>query len=95
MMEKKKQDEFLAGKSGPISEEALVQKLVTQIEKYERYLERLGDGKADNQAVYAYTNLLKTIIGLSRKREADRKISAAAIKEEAEKILEAEYGIKR
>lgn len=92
-MKKKKNGE--TGKNRPVSEEEIVQKLVTQIDKYECYLAGLDDGKADNQAVFAYTNLLKTIIGFSRKQETGGKISAAAIKEEAEKILEAEYGIKR
>ncbi len=75
-------------------EQRMVQKLVVQIDKYEAYLEGLAPGTMDNQAVYAYTNLLKTIIGLSRKGEM-RQVSPADIQEEAEKILEAEYGIKR
>ena len=74
-------------------EEMMVQKLLAQIKKYERYFDSID--KIDNQAVHAYTNLLKTIIGLSRKQETGRKISAEAIREEAEKILEAEYGIRR
>lgn len=72
----------------------MVKKLVTQIEKYERYFENI-DG-IDNPAVNAYSNLLKTVIGLARKQQIkENKSTAREIKEEAERILEAEYGIKR
>ncbi|MDA8326200.1 MAG: hypothetical protein M0033_08265 [Nitrospiraceae bacterium] len=77
----------------PSFEEMMVQKLVAQIEKYERYFESI-DG-IDNQAVHAYTNLLKTVIGLARKETKEKKFTARQLKEEAESILEAEYGIKR
>ncbi|MDA8087914.1 MAG: hypothetical protein M0Z75_14595 [Nitrospiraceae bacterium] len=77
----------------PEFEKMMVRKLVAQIEKYERYFESI-DG-IDNQAVHAYTNLLKTVIGLARKETKEKKFTARQLKEEAERILEAEYGIKR
>lgn len=75
-------------------EERMMLKLVGQIDKYEKYLDTKNE--MDNQAVHAYTNLLKTVIELSRKLKLkDKKSTPEELKHEAEKILEAEYGIKR
>ncbi len=77
-------------------EQTMMQKLATQIERYEQYLEGLTAGRMDNQAVYAYTNLLKTVVELGRKiRPAKTEKDAEALKEQANEILESEYGIKR
>ncbi|MEN6375338.1 MAG: hypothetical protein ABFD75_11250 [Smithella sp.] len=41
-----------------------------QKEKYERFFETLGDAGIDNQAIYAYTNLVKTIADIKSKTSA-------------------------
>jgi len=75
-------------------EEKMMLKLLAQIEKYERYFD--SKSGIDNQAVYAYTNLLKTVIELSRKMKPKKqKKDLAEMQREAREILEAEYGIKR
>lgn len=74
-------------------EEKIMLKLIAQIEKYEAYFE--NNATIDNQAVYAYTNLLKTIIELSRKRPQKEAKDPAEMRRLAEEILESEYGIKR
>jgi len=45
-----------------VSDEAkILADLEKQKAKYERFFETLGEGAVDNQATYAYTNLVKTI----------------------------------
>ena len=87
-------DRLMTGDSDFSFEERMMLKIVAQIEKYERYFETRT--KIDNPAVHAYTNLLKTVIELSRKLNLKKKkTTPEQLKAEAEKILEAEYGIKR
>ncbi len=74
-------------------EQTMMSKLVRQIQRYEEYLE--GTAAIDNQAVYAYTNLLKTVVELSRKVKVKEDKNPEALKQAAEEILESEYGIKR
>ncbi len=88
------QERLVAGDSRFSFEERMMLKLVAQIENYEKYF--AAKTEMDNQAVHAYTNLLKTVIELSRKLKLrDKKSTNEELKAEAEKILEAEYGIKR
>jgi len=62
------------------------------IGKYERHLaDRPG---IDPQAVYAYTNMLRTALDLS-KRLPHRKPSPEEMTRRAKEILEMEYGVKR
>ncbi len=77
-------------------EQRMVQKLVAQIEKYERYFESREDmGRPmDHPAANAYANLLKTVIALTRKQENGISTDGQ-MREEMERVLEAEYGIKR
>ncbi|TAN60747.1 hypothetical protein EPN18_07980 [bacterium] len=53
------------------TEERLLTSLLRQKEKYERYFERIG-ATIDNQAQYAYTSLVTTIISIKTKLGADR-----------------------
>jgi len=46
-------------------EQKMLKKLVAQLEKYEKYFDE--NPELDNQATYAYTNLLKVLIEISRK----------------------------
>lgn len=54
------------------SNEALLVPLLKQKEKYEDYFDGLEVGKVDNQAVYGYNSILKTILDIKQKIE-DRK----------------------
>ena len=93
-MEKADAERQKADDSQLTFEQAMMKKLVAQIEKYEVYLE--GAPGIDNQATYAYTNLLKTVVELSRKvKPAKTEKDAAKLKKEANAILESEYGISR
>ncbi|GER92678.1 hypothetical protein A45J_0396 [hot springs metagenome] len=76
-------------------EEKMMSDLMKQKEKYEKYFD--GIAGIDNQAQYAYTNIVKTIIELSRKIKPHQKETKdpAEMKRLAEEILESEYGIKR
>ncbi len=74
-------------------EQKMMQKLVAQVEKYETYLETTPG--IDNQATYAYTNLLKVVVELSRKLKLKEEKDPAALRAAADEILETEYGIKR
>jgi transposase len=77
-------------------EEKMISALVAQKEKYEEYFAGLGRGQHDNQASFAYTNIVKTIIELSRKiKPPEEKRDPAELKRISEEILESEYGIKR
>ena len=80
-----------AGDSQLSFEQKMLRKLIKQIEKYERYFETTD---IDNQAMYAYTNLLKTVVELSRKVKA-KETDPEEFKKKAEEILESEFGIKR
>lgn len=67
-------------------------RLVRLIEKYEGYLE--GKAGVDNQAAYAYTNMIRTAMELSA-RIGPARTDPEEMKRIAEEILETEYGIKR
>jgi hypothetical protein len=71
--------------------------LIAQKEKYEKYFDGLPANNMDNQAQFAYSNIIKTVIELSRKLKPKEKQSKdlAEMKRLAEEILESEYGIKR
>ncbi len=87
-------DRLMTGDSSFSFEERMMLKLVAQIENYEKYFGTQKD--LDHQAVHAYSNLLKTVIELFRKLNLkEKKSTPGELKAEAEKILEAEYGIKR
>jgi hypothetical protein len=52
------------------SDEALLVVLLKQKKKYEEYFDSLELGKIDNQAVYGYNSILKTIVDIRPKGEA-------------------------
>jgi len=52
------------------SDEALLLVLLKQKKKYEEYFDSLELGKIDNQAVYGYNSILKTIVDIRPKGEA-------------------------
>ena len=54
------------------SDDAILAPLLKQKEKYETYFDNLEVGKVDNQAVYGYNAILKTILDIRQKIE-DRK----------------------
>lgn len=75
-------------------EERMMNDLMKQKDKYEAYFETISG--IDNQAQYAYTNIVKTIIELSRKLKPGKETKDPdEMKKLAEEILESEYGIKR
>ncbi len=76
-------------------EEKMLSDLLKQKEKYETYFDSIN--LIDNQAQFAYANIIKTIIDLSRKMKPKEKEikDPAEMKRLADEILENEYGIKR
>jgi len=54
------------------SDDAILAPLLKQKEKYEAYFDGMAVGKVDNQAVYGYNAILKTILDIRQKIE-DRK----------------------
>ncbi len=52
-------------------EDKMMASLIEQKESYEKYFKTLGHSP-DNQATYAYTNLIKTIIDIKRKLKAEQ-----------------------
>ncbi len=48
----------------------MIADLEKQKKKYDRFFETLGDAGIDNQAMYAYNNLVKTIIDIKAKTAA-------------------------
>ncbi len=78
-------------------EARMLKKLITQLEKYEHYFEE--NPGLDTQATYAYTNLLKIIIELSRKVKSPDELPAGPVKkaglseETLTRIKEELYGI--
>jgi hypothetical protein len=87
------------GKDASLSaEQKLLVSLIKQAENYEAYFETVPKAAMpDNQAVYAYTNLSKTIIQLSRTKTADdvKKVARAGglSEEKAEEIRRKILGI--
>lgn len=57
------------------TEERLLTDLMRQKDKYERYFESIGTA-IDNQAQYAYTSLVTTIVSIKAKLGADRQAMA-------------------
>lgn len=51
------------------SDTAIMAVLLKQKQKYEDYLESLPIGKVDHQAIYAFNNLLKTIVDIRSRGE--------------------------
>jgi len=78
-------------------ETKMFQKLIKQLEKYETYFDANPD--LDNQATYAYTNLLKVVVELSRKISASEGLPGGPAKsvglseETLARIKEEIYGI--
>ena len=52
-----------------LGDDALIAVMLIQKKKYEGYFEALPAGQVDNQAVYAYSNILKTIVDLRPKEQ--------------------------
>lgn len=57
-------EENRLGDSADISDTALLNALLKQKKNYEDYFSTLPRGRIDNQAVYAYSNLLKKIVDI-------------------------------
>lgn len=77
------------------TEAMLLVDLKRQKDKYEKYFESIGSS-IDNQAQYAYANLIKTIIELVRKCKPEKETKdPQEMRKLADDILESEYGIKR
>jgi hypothetical protein len=78
-------------------EKKMFGKLIKQLEKYETYFDANPD--LDNQATYAYTNLLKVVVELSRKISASEGLPGGPAKsvglseETLARIKEEIYGI--
>jgi len=49
------------------SDDAILSVLLAQKERYENYFEAMAVGKVDNQAVYGYNSILKTILDIRQK----------------------------
>lgn len=54
------------------SDDALMTVLLKQKKKYEGYFESLALGTVDNQAVYAYSNILKTLLDIRERISGDK-----------------------
>lgn len=50
-----------------ISNDALLSVLITQKKRYEKYFNALAIGSVDNQAIYAYNSILKTLLDIREK----------------------------
>lgn len=74
-------------------EERMIRDLLRQKRRYEKYFKTLKE-HVDNQAQTAYTNIIKTIVELSRKAGKEAR-DPEEMKRIADEILETEYGIKR
>ncbi|NOZ81263.1 MAG: hypothetical protein GXP63_06350, partial [DPANN group archaeon] len=60
-------------KDAVMSDEArMIASLEAQKDRYEKYFESLGPQGADHQAIYAYTNLVKTIVDIKEKIQAQK-----------------------
>jgi hypothetical protein len=56
------------------SDESLLTVLLKQKKKYEEYFESLSLGTVDNQAIYAYNNILKTLLDIRERISGDNEI---------------------
>ena len=59
-------------KADATSDEALLSVLLAQKKKYEDYFDTLDLGFVDNQAIYAYNNILKTLLDIREKISGDK-----------------------
>ncbi len=57
------------------SDDSLLTVLLTQKKKYENYFETLPLGSVDNQAIYAYNNILKTLLDIRERTDAGRSVN--------------------
>jgi hypothetical protein len=73
------------------TERSMKMKLLRMIDRYDRYMDS-NDG-IDNQTVYAYTNLIKAVVGLEK--QAPEPPDLEEMRERGLEILEKDYGIKR
>jgi ABC-type hemin transport system ATPase subunit len=73
-------------------EERMIRDLLRQKRRYEMYFKTLKG--VNNQAQTAYTNIVKTVVELSRKAHREA-VDPEEMKRIADEILESEYGIKR
>jgi hypothetical protein len=83
-------DKFLEGELLGFDEKML-KKILRQIERYERHLDT--DSKVDNQAAYAYINMIRTAMELSSKIRPEKKVVPEEHERTLEEVLETEYGI--
>jgi hypothetical protein len=74
-------------------EERMIRDLLRQKRRYEKYFKTLKDN-VDNQAQTAYTNIVKTIVELSRKAGKEAR-DPEEMKRLADEILKSEFGIER
>lgn len=58
-------------KARGISDDALITALLAQKDRYEEYFESLTRGQIDNQALYAYSNILKTLVDFANKKKTE------------------------
>ena len=73
--------------------------LIVQKERYDGYFETIAP-QIDNQAIYAYTNLVKVIAEIDRKKivartagEIEKKLGADVSKEKLKEVVSLIYGI--
>lgn len=74
-------------------DQRMLKKILRQIERYERHLDT--DSRVDNQAAYAYTNMIRTAMDLANKIKPERNADPEAHERTLEEVLENEYGIRR
>jgi transposase-like protein len=73
-------------------EERMMGRLIRQIEKYELYMQA---PHVDNQASFAYTNMIRTAIELAGRIRPEKRTDPEEMRRIADEILETDYGIKR
>jgi hypothetical protein len=56
------------------SDDALLTVLLKQKKKYEDYFDSLALGSVDNQAIYAYSNILKTLLDIRERLSGNNEI---------------------
>ncbi len=72
----------------------LIKDLLNQKKRYEKYFESKPE-KIENQAMSAYTGMVKTAVELLRKMKAESKgrLTPDELKEITRDILETDYGV--
>jgi hypothetical protein len=73
-------------------EERMMGKLLKQIERYEGHMH---GPEIDNQAAYAYVNMIRIALELAGRIRPETRLSPEEMKRRIDEVLEAEYGIKR